>query len=66
MSRALKLRRVVVVSSVGTERANLFPFSLQNALTGSLDKKRGVELGVIEQSKKRGFAYTVLRLGKVS
>jgi len=66
VSRALKLRRVVVVSSVGTERANLFPFSLQNALTGSLDKKRGVELGVIEQSKKTGFAYTVLRLGKVS
>lgn len=65
IGRALKLRRVVMVSSVGTERANLFPFSLQNALTGVFDKKRGVELGVMELSKKKGFAYTVLRLAKV-
>jgi len=65
IGRCLKLRRVLVVSSLGTERANLFPFSLQNALTGALDKKRGVELGVIELSKKMGFAFSVLRVGKV-
>jgi len=66
IGRALKLRRVLCVSSVGTERANLFPFSLQNALTGALDKKRGVELGIVELSKKRGFAYTLMRIGKLS
>lgn len=66
LKRPQRLRRVVLISSVGTERSDKFPFSLQNAFSGALDKKRGLELGLVERSKAAGFSYTVIRIGKVA
>jgi len=66
MGRATKLRFVVLVSSLGTRRSDQFPFTLTNAFSGVLDKKRDVELGIQELSKERGFAYTLIRIGKVA
>uniref|UniRef100_A0A7S0MNM1 NAD(P)-binding domain-containing protein n=1 Tax=Cryptomonas curvata TaxID=233186 RepID=A0A7S0MNM1_9CRYP len=66
LTRPQKLRRVVLLSTVGTERSDKFPFSLQNAFSGALDKKRGLEQGLIERSRAAGFAYTIIRIGKVA
>jgi len=66
IGRAKKLRFVVLISSLGTRRSDMFPFSMQNAFSGVLDKKRLVELGVEELSKTLGFSYTTIRVGKVN
>merc|ERR1712216_1005326 len=44
-----RLRFVLIVSSLGTRRSTEFPWSMQNAFSGVLDKKRSVELGVAAQ-----------------
>eukprot|EP00286_Rhodomonas_abbreviata_P015231 CAMPEP_0181321812 /NCGR_PEP_ID=MMETSP1101-20121128/18895_1 /TAXON_ID=46948 /ORGANISM="Rhodomonas abbreviata, Strain Caron Lab Isolate" /LENGTH=513 /DNA_ID=CAMNT_0023429685 /DNA_START=28 /DNA_END=1569 /DNA_ORIENTATION=+ len=65
MGRATKLRFVVLLSSLGTRRSDQFPFTITNAFSGILDKKRDLELGIQELSKEQGFAYTIIRMGKV-
>ncbi|KAJ1484261.1 hypothetical protein T484DRAFT_2522203 [Baffinella frigidus] len=66
IGRSTKLRFVVLVSSLGTRRSDLFPFSMQNAFTGVLDKKRDVELGVEDYVKELGASFVVVRVGKLS
>lgn len=66
LGRAKKLRFVVVVSSLGTRRSDLFPFTVMNAFSGVLDKKRDVELGIEELSKEEGFSCTIIRVGKIA
>ena len=60
------LRFVVLVSSLGSRRSDEFPWSMKNAFSGVLDKKRSVELGVEQLSKEEGFAYSVLHVGGLS
>lgn len=66
IGRAGKLRFVVLVSSLGTRRSDVFPFSVQNAFTGVLDAKRNVELGVEDYVRELGASFVVLRIGKLS
>lgn len=60
------LRFVLLVSSLGSRRSDEFPWSMKNAFSGVLDKKRSVELGVEQLSKEEGFAYSVLHIGGIS
>jgi len=60
------LRFVVLVSSLGSRRSDQFPWSMKNAFSGVLDKKRAVELGIEQLCKEEGFAYSVLHIGGIS
>ena len=59
--------QIVCVSTLGTERTNKMPYSMQNVLGGKLDKRRQVEEAVISMVQQRVTAppldYTILKLG---
>jgi len=64
---------LVVVSPVGTERIEVFPYSMQNMMGGKLKKAREVEESFISTVKGRFIAdssvpsldYTILKLGDI-
>ena len=63
---------VVIVSSLGTERTNKMPYSMQNMFTGKLDKLREIEQSIVAISRgrseggKKPLDYTVVKFGEVS
>lgn len=58
------IRRVVLLSSIGTERANKFPFVVLN-LFGVLDAKRRGEQHVKRVAREGGFGYVVVKAGRL-
>lgn len=58
------IKRVVLVSSIGTCRSAAFPFFILNAF-GVIDAKRKGEIHVIEAAQKNGFSYAILRPGRL-
>ncbi|KAG5175252.1 hypothetical protein JKP88DRAFT_339122 [Tribonema minus] len=58
------LKHVVCLSAIGANRAGQFPFSVQN-VGGKLDAARAVEQAVMRRSKRDGFDYTILRVGRL-
>lgn len=58
------VRRVVVVSTLGVERTDRMPFSLQN-MFGQLDKQRGAEQEVVLRARRDLPCFTVVRVGKL-
>jgi len=63
---------VVIVSSLGTERTNKMPYSMQNMFTGKLDKLREIEQSIVAISRgrteggKRPLDYTIVKFGDVA
>ena len=63
---------VVIVSSLGTERTNKMPYSMQNMFTGKLDKLREIEQSIVAISRgrseggKKPLDYTIVKFGEVS
>lgn len=63
---------VVIVSSLGTERTNKMPYSMQNLFGGKLDKLREIEQAIAGVSKSRiagkqlPLDYTVVKFGEVA
>jgi hypothetical protein len=61
--------QLVCVSTLGTERTNKMPYSLQNVLGGKLDKRRQVEEAVVNTVQQRvtepPLDYTILKLGQI-
>jgi len=65
---------LVVISSIGTERTDKFPYSMQNMMGGKLQKQRDVEESTISIVKGRTISdslnqcsldYTILKLGEI-
>ena len=62
---------VVLISSLGTERTNKMPYSMQNLFGGKLDKLREIELALvsISRGRKQGtqtpLDYTIVKLGDI-
>jgi hypothetical protein len=64
---------LVVISPVGTERIEVFPYSMQNMMGGKLKKAREVEETFISTVKGKYIAdasvpsldYTILKLGDI-
>jgi len=62
---------VVLISSLGTERTNKMPYSMQNLFGGKLDKVREIELALvsISRGRKQGtqtpLDYTIVKLGDI-
>ena len=63
---------VVIVSSLGTERTNKMPYSMQNMFTGKLDKLREIEQSIVAISRgrseggKKPLDFTIVKFGEVS
>lgn len=63
---------VVIVSSLGTERTNKMPYSMQNMFSGKLDKLREIEQSIVTISRgrseggKQPLDYTIVKLGDVT
>lgn len=63
---------VLIVSSLGTERTNKMPYSMQNMFGGKLDKLREIEQGIIAISRSRiagkqsPLDYTIVKFGEIS
>lgn len=58
------LRRVVLLSSIGTGRTHTFPFSILNSF-GVLDAKRNAETLVRDTARARGFSFAIVRPGRL-
>jgi hypothetical protein len=62
---------VVIVSSLGTDRTNKMPYSMQNMFGGRLDKLRDIEQSIVAISRSRNEAkqfpldYTIVKFGEV-
>jgi uncharacterized protein YbjT (DUF2867 family) len=59
-----KLKKIVLVTSVGIERTSEMPFVILN-LFGVLDAKRKGEEAVMASATRGGFDYTILRPGRL-
>ena len=59
------VRRLVMVSVHGVERADKLPYNLQNVF-GQLDKQRAAEQEVILKARKQMPGFAVVRMGKLS
>jgi len=59
-----KLRHILLLSPLGTDRSNEFPFNLQN-LQGALDRKRGIEQSIRYLSSIYGYNYNILKIGEL-
>jgi hypothetical protein len=61
--------QLVCVSTLGTERTNKVPYSMQNLLGGTLDKRRQMEEAVMNTIRNRAIApsldYTILKVGEL-
>ena len=61
--------QLVCVSTLGTERTNKMPYSLQNMLGGKLEKRRQLEEVVINTVKNRvvqpPLDYTIVKVGEL-
>ena len=63
---------VVLISSLGTERTNKMPYSMQNLFSGKLDKLREIEQGLVAISRTRQVGkqlpldYTIVKFGEVT
>ncbi|KAL7502743.1 hypothetical protein ACHAXN_000841 [Cyclotella atomus] len=63
---------VVIVSSLGTERTNKMPYSMQNMFTGKLDKLREIEQSIVSISRgrsdggKQPLDYTIVKFGDIA
>ena len=59
--------QLVCVSTLGTERTDKMPYTMQNLLGGKLDKRRQVEEAVINTVRQRAVEppldYTILKVG---
>jgi len=58
------VRRLVIVSTHGVERADKLPFNLRNVF-GQLDKQRAAEQEVVLKSRKSFPAFTIIRFGSL-
>lgn len=58
------MKRVVLLSSIGTERADELPFSILN-LFGVLDSKRKGEQHVKLKANEMGFSYAIIKAGRL-
>lgn len=58
------IKRIVLTSSIGTGRANKFPFVILN-LFGVLDAKRRGEDHVKRCARENGCAYAIVRVGRL-
>jgi hypothetical protein len=56
--------KIVLLSSIGVERADQFPFKILNSF-GILDAKRKSELLVLEACKKLGSTAVIIRPGRL-
>ena len=62
---------IICISSLGTERTDKFPYSMQNLMGGKLTKRREVEEAVLNVIKRRvagsqvPLDYTVVKCGDV-
>eukprot|EP00904_Undaria_pinnatifida_P006245 jgi/Undpi1/2750/HiC_scaffold_14.g06127.m1 len=59
-----KLKRFVLLSSVGVERADKFPFVILNAF-GVLDAKAKGEEAVRRAAEEGGFSFSIVRPGQI-
>lgn len=58
------IKRVVLLSSIGTTRRNKFPFFILNAF-GVLDAKRQGERHVLDAAREELFSYAIVRPGRL-
>ena len=58
------IRQVTLLSSIGVQRRNQFPFVILN-LFGVLDSKSAGEIALKEASKRAGFKYAIVRPGRL-
>lgn len=61
--------QIVAVSTIGTERTDKMPYTMQNLLGGKLDKRRQIEEAVINTVKQRAtepsLDYTICKFGEL-
>ena len=61
--------QLVGISTVGTERTEKFPYSVQNMMGGKLEKRRQVEEVLISTVRQRAtdppLDYTIIKLGEI-
>lgn len=58
------IKRVVLLSSIGTSRGTRFPFAILN-IFGTMDAKRLGEKHVQRAARRHGFSYAVVRPGRL-
>jgi nucleoside-diphosphate-sugar epimerase len=63
-SGARRIQRVTLLSSIGVQRRNQFPFFILN-LFGVLDSKAAGEIALKDASKRAGFQYAIVRPGRL-
>jgi nucleoside-diphosphate-sugar epimerase len=59
-----RIRQVTLLSSIGVQRRNQFPFVILN-LFGVLDSKAAGETALKEASKRAGFKFAIVRPGRL-
>ncbi len=64
ISGSPRIQRVTLLSSIGVQRRNQFPFFILN-LFGVLDSKAAGEIALKEASKRAGFKYAIVRPGRL-
>jgi hypothetical protein len=61
--------QIVAVSTIGTERTNKMPYTLQNMLGGKLDKRRQIEEAVMstvtQRTSEPACDYTICKFGEL-
>jgi len=61
---------LVCITSLGTERTNKMPYSMQNMFSKKLDKKRSMEEAIVSTIKRRNpeqcpLDYTIIKIGNI-
>lgn len=61
--------QIVSVSTIGTERTNKMPYTMQNLMGGKLDKRRQIEEAVMnvvrERTAEPALDYTICKVGEL-
>mmetsp|Transcript_5716 Transcript_5716/g.8423 ORF Transcript_5716/g.8423 Transcript_5716/m.8423 type:complete len:669 (+) Transcript_5716:164-2170(+) len=63
---------IVCISTLGTERTETFPYSMQNLMGGKLDKRRDIEESIVRIVRGRNpgvqvpLDYTIFKIGDVT
>lgn len=59
--------QIVAISTLGTERTEKMPYSMQNLMGGKLEKRRQMEEAVIQTVKRKDYPmdYTICKLGEL-
>jgi len=58
------IKKFILLTSIGVERTDTFPFSILNTF-GVLECKRAGEISLIQGAQKMGFDYVIVRPGRL-